>query len=248
MTNILKNDQSYQLYLASLELGDTTILKLSRKTKIPRSTCYLLIKDLIKQGLITNHEQGKKKYFKAENPEKIKNIIAVEKARILKQEEIIINELPLLQALYQDKLFKPTITFYQGVVKFEILLKKLKPGSKIFIISSTHQTEIRNQSKIHFKKIFLKKCTEESITVKEIIPMNKKSHRQSCQLDQKNSSSQHEIRITNYVGMQNCLEKIIFQDFIAFIDYDRENMTLIEDKNISNFEKKLFWEYWQNLT
>ena len=52
-----------------------TILDLSKKSKVNRTTIYPLIDSLVKKGLMSVVEKGKKQYFFAESPSKIKTFM-----------------------------------------------------------------------------------------------------------------------------------------------------------------------------
>lgn len=58
-------------YLQALELGPSTVLDLSKSTKLSRQATYDAIEALTKRGLMTNAEQTKKKLFAAEDPERL---------------------------------------------------------------------------------------------------------------------------------------------------------------------------------
>lgn len=95
------------VYLAALELGSSTVIEISKKAGIKRTTCYDILLDLIAEGLISQTQKGKKRLFVGEDPEKIQ--------RNLKNKERLFSEiLPQLQSIHNVRGSKPKIRFYEG--------------------------------------------------------------------------------------------------------------------------------------
>lgn len=64
-------DSEIKTYLAALEHGPGTVLDLTKKTHFSRQATYVVIDSLTKRGLMSSVLRGKKKYFVAEDPEKL---------------------------------------------------------------------------------------------------------------------------------------------------------------------------------
>ncbi|HBI51025.1 MAG TPA: hypothetical protein DDY21_04230 [Candidatus Moranbacteria bacterium] len=95
------------VYLAALELGSSSVIEISKKAGIKRTTCYDILLDLIGEGLISQTQKGKKRLFVGEDPEKIQ--------RNLKNKERLFAEiLPQLQSIHNVRGAKPKIRFYEG--------------------------------------------------------------------------------------------------------------------------------------
>ncbi len=104
------------VYIASLELGPTTILELAKKSKVNRATTYVIIESLIKKGLASSFEKGKKRYFSVESPERLLSIFNIRKKEIDEQEREFIALLPDLKQIYSSGLTegKPVVRFFEG--------------------------------------------------------------------------------------------------------------------------------------
>lgn len=64
-------DSEIKTYLTALEHGPGTVLDLAKKTHFSRQATYTVIDSLTKRGLMSSVIRGKKKYFVAEDPEKL---------------------------------------------------------------------------------------------------------------------------------------------------------------------------------
>jgi len=63
------SEKEARVYLAALELGQTTADKLAKHAKVNRSTTYVQLESLMKVGLMSTHEERKKTVFAPESPE-----------------------------------------------------------------------------------------------------------------------------------------------------------------------------------
>ncbi|MEI7765782.1 MAG: helix-turn-helix domain-containing protein [bacterium] len=62
------NEKESKIYLAGLGLSKFSVMSISEKTGIKRPTCYLILEELKKKGLITTFPKAKKILYVAEHP------------------------------------------------------------------------------------------------------------------------------------------------------------------------------------
>lgn len=110
------NQKQAQVYLACLELGTSSVQKISQLTEIKRTTIYDLLEYLINQGLISRTIKGKKKLFIAENPE-------VMKETLKRKEQEFDQMLPELKSLHTTTGVKPKIKYFEGVQGIKSVLE-----------------------------------------------------------------------------------------------------------------------------
>lgn len=97
-----------QLYLALLELGKSTILELSKKTKIKRAGLYYTIQNLVNKGLvIEGKDKNQKRHWTAVDPD---TLLAREDER----HRLLSLVMPELRNLNNASTKKPRITYYPG--------------------------------------------------------------------------------------------------------------------------------------
>jgi sugar-specific transcriptional regulator TrmB len=117
LKNLDLSEKEALVYLASLELGSSTIQEIARKSQISRSTTYEVIESLMKKGLmsaLTNLTKGKKKYFSAEGPERLMALIDIKEREIEKRKKELKAILPELKELSRLSRERPKIRFYEG--------------------------------------------------------------------------------------------------------------------------------------
>lgn len=125
-------EKEARIYLANLELGPSKIPDIAHKSKIKRTTVYVVVDSLIQKGLMSYYQSKNTKKFIAEEPQKL-NFILKERQSALRQ------IMPQLQALAKNlEERRPEVRFYEGREGcFSILEQTLeKPHSEIMYIGS----------------------------------------------------------------------------------------------------------------
>jgi HTH-type transcriptional regulator, sugar sensing transcriptional regulator len=62
------SEKAAKVYLASLELGESTLLEIGKRSKLKRTTLYYLLDELMGSGALLMTRRGKKTYFVAAEP------------------------------------------------------------------------------------------------------------------------------------------------------------------------------------
>ena len=93
-------EKEVRVYLASLELGPSSVKKIAEIAKIPRPTTYQIIKTLENKGLFIEAKQKKKRLFVAQSPERILGILRIQKREIEEKEREFIRIISALESKY----------------------------------------------------------------------------------------------------------------------------------------------------
>jgi sugar-specific transcriptional regulator TrmB len=102
------SNKSAELYIALLQLGAGTIQDLAKKTKIVRTTCYPLVEELERLGLVSTTKSGKRTLYVAESPDILLRRAeqSVTRARAL---------IPSLAHLLEGNSRRPVIEIHEGI-------------------------------------------------------------------------------------------------------------------------------------
>ena len=93
-------EKEVKVYLAGLELGPSSIMKISEKVKIPRPTVYEIVKKLEEKGLFVETKRGKKRLFVAQSPSQILRFLRIKKREIEEREREFIRIISILETKY----------------------------------------------------------------------------------------------------------------------------------------------------
>lgn len=224
------------IYLASLELGSATVIEIAKKSSIKRTTCYDILLELEKEGLISETAKGKKRLFSGEDPENI--------YKKLREKESVFSEiLPQLKSIYNIKGTKPKIRFYEGKEGLrEVYNDTLKSSGEILAFVSDAVIQVLGND---WAENYLKTRTKKGIRIraiypateyftKQFIPRDQLQLRTSKVIDQKKYPFSIEI---NIYGHQK----------VALMSAKEETGIIIEGVEIYNTMKLIFELLWDNL-
>lgn len=99
-------------YLASLQLGPNSVQEIAKKSRLSRTTAYEAIASLQERGLMSTYQQGKKKFFSAEDPERAIGHFRGKVGELQSQIESLARVIPELQMISGGE--RPTVRFFEG--------------------------------------------------------------------------------------------------------------------------------------
>ncbi len=131
------SDKEAKTYLASLELESTSVQEIAKKAGLKRPTTYFAIESLIKKGLISSFEKGKKRFFSAESPERLISLIAAQRRKAQALEEDLQGVLPELNSIFKLTGERPRVRFFEGkeglrAIQEDFLKSKVKSLENIY--------------------------------------------------------------------------------------------------------------------
>ena len=239
LSNIGLTKEETSIYLAGLELGETSVQNLAKKAGIKRPTAYKILEELINKGMAYQTFKGKKRYFGTEDPEKI--------VASFKQKEAELDKiLPELKSIYNFSDVKPKVKFYEGVAGaiavYEDTLATTKDGGEILTytgVKNLFETFPKGYAQKYFdrrvaRNISVRVIAIESEESQEWKRYGKKELRDIVLIP--------EGKI-NFFG-----DTEIYGDKVALISYKENFMAVvIESKEIANMQRFLFELAWKGL-
>lgn len=125
------SEKEAKVYLAALELGPSPVQKIAAKAHVNRATTYVILEGLMKKGVVTIYDQGKKRYFVAEGPTSLKNIISQQQKELDDKAKLLESLHAQLQSVYNTLPNKPVVKFYEGKEGLKAILEeRLQEGHK----------------------------------------------------------------------------------------------------------------------
>jgi len=226
------NKNEARVYLALLEIGESTAWNIAKKSKVHRTNVYDALEGLIKKGLVAHIIKEKTKFFKASSP---LNLLNIERERELAIKKII----PLLLARQRIKEEKQEVYIHEGARAFiQILYHFLDYKEPILVYGApkeayeilkpkiTHFHKERIKRKIVMKHIYNFDATERIKQLKKMMytPVRRMPELYNSQVS------------TNICGEE-----------VAFVFFGSSMKTVwIKDKEIANAYKKYFELLWKN--
>lgn len=108
------SDKEAAVYLAALELGSAVVSDIAEKAKINRATAYVIVESLMRHGLMSSAEKGKKRIFFVETPARLLTLVRERQDELARREHELTELLPVLNALYKVEGHRPQIRYFEG--------------------------------------------------------------------------------------------------------------------------------------
>ncbi len=233
---LTKNEAS--VYLASLLLGPTTILKLAKASEIRRTTVYSVVETLKVKGLIHVKPAGLKQLYEAEHPDHLGNMIEGKK-RALE------NLLPQFTALYNLKGGESTVKYYEGLgaIKniYETILNPLKPNDDYLVVSDLEKF-FSNTDKKYFEG-FLQKRIKSRVNARLIVTDSERAR----YMKQYAPNMHHEVRILPQGSKLSIDMMIVPQKVTIFNLTEPISAISLENNAMIEMHKELFEIIWRSL-
>ncbi len=223
-----------EIYLAGLELGTTTVLELSRRTQVPRTTLYPILENLRRRGVFRRGKEKKRIVYTAESPASLRT-------QMTERHEILEKCLPSLELLHGTATGGPGVMFFEGTEGFKKLWRHLYASGVTeyrLITSGIGMLDYVKEPYLIDRVIAGRK--ERGIKSLQLIPENKDT-KKIVERDKE------ELRESRFLPANVDLpcSVIIFADQVAFITTRRENtMIIVASGDVARTYKTLFDLVW----
>lgn len=108
------SEKEAAVYLASLELGASTVQDISARAHVNRATTYVMIESLVRRGLMSTVDTDRKHAFVAESPDRLRSMLHLQKQELTEKEAEFARTLPMLMALYSTEGVRPQVQYFEG--------------------------------------------------------------------------------------------------------------------------------------
>ena len=230
------NEKEAKIYASLLELGETSIQRISKKSKIKRTTIYNTIDSLKEKGLVSTILKNKRRYYVASDPRELE-------FKLEEQKNALKNLMPELLSITNliDK--KPKIKYFDGEEGIkEIYLDTLNYPEKPLWAWVT--SEIWQVIDDNFIQSYLNNRVKKGIWAYVIAPKNnvienyKKLDNKYLRQTRLETSPDYSIEVEIDLYGGNKIGIMAFKEKIGLI---------IESQKIYNTLKSIFDVAWKNL-
>lgn len=228
------DEKDVRVYLAGLELGQASVLELSRRTEFPRTTLYPILERLERQGIFRVGMDKKTTLYIAESPSELERLFDERENKFLK----VLPTLELMKATADDS---PGVTIYEGTDGFKRLWKQLlKSGVKEYRLITTGVGLLEYVKEPYIVKRLIVERIKRGIKSKQLIPTS----RDAKKIVEKDREELRESRFLPE-GITLPATVIVFGGNVAFITTRKENtMILLASGDVAHTYETLFNLIW----
>jgi sugar-specific transcriptional regulator TrmB len=102
------------VYISLLSVENSSVLDLSKKTKLNRSTTYVVLESLAKKGLVSETTLGKKTHYQAEPPERLETFVERQKVMLEEHSNRLKDVIPQIKSVQREVGEKPIVKYFEG--------------------------------------------------------------------------------------------------------------------------------------
>ncbi len=232
------DEKSAQFYLSCLESGKTTINEIANDTKIPRSSCYLILERLKKEGLIFETPFGRKRTLVAQNPERLKILLEKRKEES-KNVYSSINRVLLSLNSISHIPQRQKVRYYEGFESVKQIYNETLESKLIYVFCLTQNN---NFDFTRFIDRYMNRVRKKRIETRELVTDT------DYDIEYRNKFTTKKNKIVcvpkKYIAN---IDYMLWNNKVAFISFKKGIYTgiVIEDQEIANFERNRFNLLWQ---
>lgn len=127
------NKNEAKVYLAVLELGESTVLPIAKKSAIKRTYCYDILSSLLEKAAISCTEKRGRRRFNAVEPAMLQKLF---EAKVKKFESIV----PDLQNVFQKSSTRPRTRYLEGKEGIDIIVQEMwRDAKEVRFITSAEE-------------------------------------------------------------------------------------------------------------
>lgn len=231
LTDLGMTRKEAKLYLACLEIGSGTVMKISRKSGISRGSTYDILEEMLDKGLVSKIHKDKHMLFTAVDPEVIQK-------RFQSNVRNFELAMPELTGLFH-KHSRPRVRYFEGIEGIKRVYEDTLTATTD-ILNYANSKEIR----IHwptYDNDYVKKRIEKDIYLKGIAPDDnygkKVKKEDGASLRQTKLLPEKEYKFTNEIN--------IYDNKVAITSFGNELVgVIIESKEISDTQRDIFKMAW----
>lgn len=244
LQNLGLSDKEARVYLASLRLGKSTVQEIANQAGVNRGTCYNVIEYLMKKGLMSTYTQGKKTFFTAESPERLRSLIRMEEQELRDKDVRFSKYLPELLSLYNSVDNRPKVKYFEGweglgAIQEEYLKAKNKRIDNILCLDNVERVLPSVASNYTPRRI------SKGIRSR-FLYISKKGPDKELE-----NTDEAELRESRYIPFEKFpfqADITIFDDKVSLENYGKDKIlgVLIEDQEIADSIRTMFEYIWDN--
>ncbi len=120
-------DSEVSTYLAALEKGPSTVIDLTKASKLSRQATYTAIEILTERGLMSSVLRGKKRFYTAEPPEKLLSYAKRKDQELHEQVNDLERALPELELQIGGE--KPVVKVFEGKEGIKTIIQDIETAA-----------------------------------------------------------------------------------------------------------------------
>ncbi|MEO6728611.1 MAG: helix-turn-helix domain-containing protein [Candidatus Dojkabacteria bacterium] len=245
LTEFGLNDKEVVIYLTLLKTGPSTIMDLSRKTGIKRSTTHNNVEELIKKGLVSQTNYGERRMAVAEDPEKLKFLLEQRKWDVNKLEKIMPD---IVKSIYEivpgsKETTKVEVKYYEGERGFkEVCQRSISKSTKEVLYLSNLEEWRKVYTTEYGKEYYIPQRLKKNLFLKMLAVDN-------SQGTEYRNEDKATLRETRFLPKSFTFKPTVIisdEEVSLMVAAEPYKAVVIEDADVAQVFRELFTNLWES--
>lgn len=231
-------DKEAKIYLSLLESGHSSVSDIAKKSKLNRSTTYVILDSLLEKGLVGIVEDAKIKYYSAVTPDRIVQFLENKSKKYNEFVGIARNILPELKALHKGVGLKPRVKFFDGVEGIKSAYEETLNSTET--ISAFASIENMHQALSDYFPAYYHRRAAKNIKINAIFPDTPEAQERV----KNNTQELRETACIPHKEYQLSPEIMIYDNKVVFLSLIEKFAFIVESQEIADAMKVIFKLSW----
>lgn len=236
LENLGLSEKEAKVYLALLELGQSSAYKVAQKAGVKKPTTYVLLDDLMKKELVLKLPGAKKQMFVAKSPE---DFFSIAQGRV----NLATSLLPEIMSSMQGKNKVQTI-YYEGIDGFkQANWHKMKENSGKELIGFYASVENLNKEMLDISWQWADDLKKNNISVRGFVPI----HETLGDYRKADKEYNREMRVLPLEEYSAETSLDVLGNFVRIIDLTKDSpqAVIIENERTAKMVRQIFEMLWK---
>ncbi|HEX6258490.1 MAG TPA: helix-turn-helix domain-containing protein [Candidatus Saccharimonadales bacterium] len=135
------NEKHIKFYTANLELGAATLVEITKKARLQRSTAYIIAAEMVARGFVNEDHKTYKKLFTAAEPDLLLQKLEARHRQIGRSTIALKEALPELRAAHRTTTTRPRVRTFEGKEGLTAVWKDILSEQQDILLWTNQETE-----------------------------------------------------------------------------------------------------------
>lgn len=232
------------VYSALIELGPQPVSVIARKSKLNRSTAYVVLESLLRRGVISRFTRSDIQHFAATNPESLLDYIDRAKKDLERSHQEIKDILPHIKSLANPYTLRPRVRYLEGPEGVKQVMEDTLTAKETLLCYSALDKWLVGPLANYIRDYGKRRIFEKQLHLRSLVYDTK--------IARDYLASEYPKKLTKMRWIPRDLAIVdneinIYDDKVSIVSLAPEEMfgVIIESKAISDTQKQIFELAWK---
>lgn len=232
------SEKEARVYRVMLEIGQGPATTIITKADLKKGITYAVLKNLEKRGLVSSFGKEGKTYFRAEDPQKLLDLVEEKKREVDSLRNSLSEIVPKLTSQYKLAIGKPTIRYFEGKEGLVKVFEDIYGPGKEIVWGCVDLEKSDEAFPAYILKDLIPKRIKNKVIAKSFVADSPQAH----QIAKKDKEQLRQTILVNKNDYPLPAEIDVYEDKIALLSFKKGEFIglLIENPEFAESLRSIF--------